>query len=82
MKEDKDTVRHEDVVENFGGDESSSDENVDYTLIAGGTLYLVVADPTLVLVAIFWFLLIALFVNDFFILTSMLINFKKSYLYT
>ena len=82
MKEDKDTVRHEDVVENFGGDESSSDENVDYNLIAGGTLYLVVADPTLVLVAIFWFLLIALFVNDFFILTSMAINFKKSYLYT
>ena len=51
MKEDKDSVRHEDVVENFGGDDSSSDENVDYNLIAGGTLYLVVADPTLVLVA-------------------------------
>ncbi|XP_071920989.1 protein CHROMATIN REMODELING 20-like isoform X4 [Coffea arabica] len=38
MKEDKDSVRHEDVVENFGGDDSSSDENVDYNLIAGEKL--------------------------------------------
>lgn len=38
MKEDKDSVRHEDLAENFGGDDSSSDENVDYNLIAGEKL--------------------------------------------
>lgn len=38
MKESKDSVRRENVMENFGGDDSSCDENIDYNVIPGGTL--------------------------------------------
>lgn len=39
-KEDKDYVRHEDAVENFLVDDSSSDENSDSNVLAGGSLHL------------------------------------------
>lgn len=38
-KEDKDYVRHEDAVENFLVDDSSSEENSDTNVLAGGNLH-------------------------------------------
>lgn len=37
-KEEKERVRHEDAVENFLVDDSSSDENSDSNVLAGGSI--------------------------------------------